>query len=84
MSIPYLDDKEELTTIFEGCLEDLYYRYDTMITNSIEFEEFKDMYDTIGEQITAAEFDGNILKNYCSFNKGLTLKGFKAFFKNQI
>lgn len=72
-----MDEKGELNPIFEGCLEDLYYRYDTLVTNSIEFEEFKDMYDTIGQTITAIEFDNNILKNYCSFNKGLALKGFK-------
>jgi len=43
-----LDEKGELTDIFEGTLEDIYYRYDTLITNSIDFNEFKDLYETIG------------------------------------
>ena len=34
--------------MFEGTIEDIYYRYDTMISNSIDFEEFKDFFETIG------------------------------------
>lgn len=52
-----------------------------MITNSIEYEEFKDFYETVGQQITLVEFNEKILKNYCSKDKGLTLKGFKEFFR---
>jgi hypothetical protein len=43
-----LNEKGELSDIFEGALEDIYYRLDTMISNSIDFEEFKEFYDTVG------------------------------------
>lgn len=43
-----IDEKGELSSIFEGALEDIYYRFDTMISNSIDFEEFKELQETIG------------------------------------
>ena len=35
-----------LTALFEGAIEDIYYRFDTLITNSIDYNEFKDFLDT--------------------------------------
>lgn len=32
--------------MFEGAIEDIYYRFDTLITNSIDYNEFKDFLDT--------------------------------------
>jgi hypothetical protein len=46
--VTLLNGKGELNEIFEGTLEDIYYRYDTLITNSIDYNEFKDLYETIG------------------------------------
>ena len=43
-----VNEKGELSEMFEGALEDIYYRFDTMINNSIEYEEFRDMQETIG------------------------------------
>jgi len=37
-----------MTDIFEGTLEDIYYRLDTMISNSIDYDEFKEFYETVG------------------------------------
>ena len=34
--------------MLEGTIEDVYYRFDTMISNSIDFDEFKDFYETVG------------------------------------
>lgn len=48
-----------------------------MISNSIDFEEFKEFYETVGETITQIDFNEKIIANYCSTEKGLTLKGFK-------
>ena len=82
--VTLLNDRGDLSDIFEGTLEDIYYRLDTMISNSIDFEEFKEFYDTIGQTITAQDFSTNVLAKYCSTDKGLTLKGFKEFFKDQV
>lgn len=52
-----------------------------MISNSLDFNEVKEMHDTIGLELTSAEFS-EITKNYCSTAKGLTLKGFREWFKD--
>lgn len=41
--IKLINEKGELTDIFEGTLEDIYYRFDTMISNSIDYDEFKEL-----------------------------------------
>ena len=46
-NVRLLDQKGELTEIFEGAIEDIFYRFDTMISNSIDYEEFKDFYETV-------------------------------------
>ena len=49
---------EGLSEIFEGALEDIFYRFDTMITNSIDYEEFKELLETIGQpSMTEADFE---------------------------
>ncbi len=45
-----------MSELYEGAIEDIYYRYDTLITNSIDYNEFKDFYETVGEQITEIDF----------------------------
>ena len=34
--------------------------------------------------MSEADFESKILANYCSFGKGLTLKGFKDFMKDSV
>ena len=75
--IKLLNEKGELSEILEGALEDIYYRFDTMISNSIDFEEFKDFSETVGSPITQPEFSSKVLAKYTSTDRGLTLKGFK-------
>ncbi len=70
--------------MLEGAIEDIYYRYDTMISNSIDYDEFKEFFETVGETISEAEFDKDVLAKYCSTGRGLTLKGFKAWFKDAV
>jgi hypothetical protein len=48
--------QDQLSELFEGAIEDIYYRYDTLITNSIDYNEFKDFFETVGETITEVEF----------------------------
>ena len=52
-----LEESGNISDLLEGAIEDIYYRFDTMITNSIDFQEFKDFYDTVGQPIQQAEFD---------------------------
>jgi Ca2+-binding EF-hand superfamily protein len=55
-NIKLLNEKGDLSDIFEGALEDIYYRLDTMINNAIDYEEFKEFYETVGQTITEPEF----------------------------
>lgn len=55
-----------------------------MINNAIDFDEFKEFMETIGQSITKEDFNVKVLSEYCSTTQGLTLKGFKAYFKDQI
>ena len=50
--IELINEKGELDPIYEGTLEDIYYRYDTLISNSIDYSEFKDLYETMGLTIS--------------------------------
>ena len=79
-----MTDKGDLSEIFEGALEDIYYRLDTMISNSIDYEEFKEFFETVGEQIYQPDFNAQIQSKFTSTDKGLTLKGFKDFWKESI
>ncbi len=47
-----LMERGKLGEIFEGSIEDIFYRFDTMISNSLDYAEVKDMYDTIGQPLT--------------------------------
>lgn len=38
---------DKLNLIFEGAIEDIFYRLDTLISNSLDYEEFKDFNKTI-------------------------------------
>jgi hypothetical protein len=55
-----------------------------MISNSIDFDEFKEFYETVGQALTQADFNSKILSKYCSTDRGLTLKGMKEFWKDAI
>ena len=46
--IKLLNEKGELTDMLEGTIEDIYYRCDTAISNSIDYEEFKEFFETVG------------------------------------
>ena len=47
--VKLLNAKGELTDLFEGAIEDIYYKYDTMISNSIDYEEFKELFENVGQ-----------------------------------
>ena len=54
-----------------------------MISNSLDFSEFKDMFEVIGWTITQEDFNG-IAKKLCSTSRGITLKGFKEFWRAKV
>jgi hypothetical protein len=43
-----VSDKGEPTDMLQGAIEDVYYIFDTMISNSIDYDEFKEFLETVG------------------------------------
>jgi hypothetical protein len=80
--IKLVNEKGDLSEMLEGTIEDIYYRSDTAISNSIDYEEFKEFFETVGEAISQPDFNTKILGKYCSTERGLTEKGFKEFWKD--
>lgn len=74
----------EPTELFDSTLSDIFRKFDLVISNTIDFKEFKGLYDIIGKKITEIEFKHLILPNYCSSEGGFTLKGFKQWFIDQV
>lgn len=76
-------ERGKLCGVFEGAIEDIFYRFDTMISNSLDLAEFKEMYEIMGWTITQDEFN-TISKTFCSTPRGITIKGFKDFWKSKV
>lgn len=79
-AIRLLDQTGVPTDIFDSTLGDIFRKFDLVISNTIDFKEFKGLYDIIGKKITELEFKSNILTQYCSHDNSLTEKGFKQWF----
>src|SRR5438132_816847 len=70
--------------MFDSTLGDIFRKFDLVISNTIDFKEFKGLYDIIGKKLTEVEFKQNVLSQYCSSEGGLTEKGFKQWFIDQV
>jgi hypothetical protein len=55
-NIQLIDEKGQVTTIFSSTLDDVFKKFDLIISNTIDFKEFKGLYDIIGKKITELEF----------------------------
>lgn len=53
-------------------MNDIFRKFDLVITNTMDFKEFKGLYDIIGKKITEVEFKQSILGKYNSCESGLT------------
>jgi calpain-15 len=83
--VKLVNEDGSLTDISKGMVEDIFYRFDTMISNSIDVDEFNDMWEQLGNvKMTAAEFQTKVLDPHCSTGRGLTCKGLKTFFASQF
>lgn len=54
-----------------------------MVSNTIDFKEFKAVYEILGKKITELEYNNQILNKYNNFEKALTQKGFTDWFIDQ-
>lgn len=79
--IKLLDENGIMTPIFKSTVSDIFKKFDLVISNTIDFKEFKGFYDIIGKKITELEFNQQILGIYNSNEEGITLFGFQQWFE---
>lgn len=69
--------------MFLSTIDDIFRKFDLVISNSIDYKEFVGLFEIIGKKITELEFKSSILGKYCSYNNELTLQGFREWFVDQ-
>lgn len=65
-TVQLLKPNGQPTEMFESTTSDIFRKFDLVISNTIDFKEFKGLYDIIGRKITEIEFRQNILPKYCT------------------
>ena len=63
------------------CLQDIFRKFDMLMNRELSFSEFRGFFECIGKNLTENEFQNDILKKYCSSAKGISLRGFKDFWR---
>jgi len=66
--------------LFLSTIGDIFKKFDLVISNSIDFKEFKALYDIIGKKITELDYQSQIVSKYNSYETSLTQKGFTDWF----
>jgi calpain-15 len=82
--IKLLTAKGELTDLADSTLSDIFRKFDMLLNRELSYTEFKGFYECINRSLTEVEFKQKVLKRYCSNENGLSLKGFKDFFVDNI
>jgi hypothetical protein len=85
-NIRLLDQQGGFHPYFEATVNDIFNKFDLVINNAIDFKEFKGFSEMIGKPIgDEMAFKDQILAKFNSHpEKGLTLKGFKDYWKQAI
>lgn len=76
--------KGELTDMAESTIADIFRKFDMLLNRELSYTEFKGFYECINRSLTEVEYKQKVLKRYCSTENGLSLKGFKDFFIDNI
>lgn len=71
-NVRLLDDNGNPTELFESTIGDIFRKFDLVISNTIDFKEFKALYDIIGKKITELEYQTQIIGKYNSFENSIT------------
>ena len=66
-------------------MDDIFYRFDTLISNSIDLHEFNDMWSQMGNQkMTQDSFSAEVTSKHTSTSQGLTAKGLATFLEQHF
>ncbi|CAG9329557.1 unnamed protein product [Blepharisma stoltei] len=82
--ITLLNSKGELTDLAESTINDIFRKFDMLLNRELSYTEFKGFYECINRTISEVEYRQKVLKKYSSTENGLSLKGFKDFFIENI
>lgn len=86
--LPFLkEDGQSLTCIFNRVVEDIFRKFDVVMSLELNFNEFKYLYqmaDPFPNNLTSEEFKEYFLGQYCSTSEGITVRGLKDYFKDVI
>lgn len=82
--IDLMDNHDNFHELFEITINDIFRKFDMLLNRELSYTEFKGFYECLGKNINESEFRQEILENYCSSNRGITLRGFKEFWRDSI
>jgi hypothetical protein len=78
-----IDSEGNPSDLFKSTVHDIFRKFDLVISNTVDFKEFKGFFDIIGKKLqTELEFN-QILSQYSSNNGGLTITGFTDWWIKQ-
>ena len=83
-NIRLLNDKGEPHPLFLSTINDIFRKFDLVISNTIDFKELKALFEILGKRLIEPEFKTTILDKYASYKDELTLKGFTDWFVDQV
>ena len=80
-----MDQSGKFHPIFLSTITDIFNKFDLVISNSIDFKEFKGFMEIIGKSIKdEVEWKTTITGKFNSYEDALTLKGFKDWWRQQL
>lgn len=83
--IKLMDTQGNLNPIFNSTITDIFNKFDLIVSNTIDFKEFKGFLEIFGKSIKDEnEFKTSILSKYNSHEGALTLRGFRDWWKQQL
>ena len=83
-NLKMMDNNGRLHDLVSSTIVDIYRKYDMLLTRELTYVEFKGFYECLNKTLTQQEFENQILGNYASTQRGLTLQGFLEFFRDSI
>lgn len=82
--IQFINKNDELHDFVHSTIIDIFRKFDMLMTRELTYIEFKGFYECLDKHISQKDFEMHLLSKYQSTQKGLTLRGFIDFFKQQI
>lgn len=82
--IKLIDDQQNFNELFDMTINDIFRKFDMLLNRELSYTEFRGFYECLGKNLSESEFRSEILEKYCSSNRGITLRGFKEFWRDSI